>query len=367
MVHQIAIISSCYILLHSHIRLRGLLTASPTHTGITCSGLVSPIASDSSTLLSTRRTKNRKTWSSTVSTALCNDDSGDEGDDDDEEEEDEEDTDDELASSGEVNEFHTISYMNMSPNVLSKPYVHLPSMLSTDLTGEANTHSSSSVIIEQSSCKVVSSCKLQQPILNVSLSNSSIDTIVDENEATPRVLADDCQHSDYSFSQDHLLPDTASASCHRSPRRRKAGEISPVDTCDTCDLVSETNDIHKCKKRKIEDANELLLQHQHSSVDQTGEKPPVVVTYGDNVGTNASDVVRVHEQLSNHSVIDLTQDDNECEEEEEEEEEEERESMSLTKSMSGSPPFLASPSFFPPTPGKEESQSILMRQSIGFM
>ena len=232
-------------------------------------------------------------------------------------------TDDELVSSGEVTEpTHSPSFTSCKPDS-----VNLPSMFSYK---EAHRKSRSPSLPPVKTSPI--SLELHQPVLDLSFSDASISSVPEDKMVSSE---NDCLQNELLSSLE------TDDDCHRSRRRRSISKLSP-DHCDTAREI-----FHEHKRMKLEEPSTAVLDE--TLTEQSLDLKP---------SPTDSDLEKKSPFHADSSpeIIDLTQDEDSCEVSDVT-----VEHLTPAKSTSGSPVL-----FLPLTPGKEDSQSILLRQSIAF-
>lgn len=302
---------------------------------------------------------------------------GDDSSDDDNEEE----TDDEFVSSGEVAEHYPPIHISISLKTsstscepASKLTVNLPSMLNTDWKMELHTPTSPGP--EKSPAFSRTAEELQQPVLDLSFSDSSssIHTVADEREKGVDGSIYDHLGKGRSFSESFSQLESVSDSKRviGCQTKRAISDLSPDDTDHLVETTRETG-TYQPKRRKTRDVDaspmldETLTEQKcddmacgHVSDLRLDLSPPV--TCIDLTTTSPSD--QSNESGPSFHFLDLTQEEVTHEEEGDGQV---RNEQTPTPVKGGSASPQGSPSFLPPTPGREASKSILMRKSIAFM
>ena len=268
------------------------------------------------------------------------------------EEKEEYESDNELISSGEVTEHIIPSFSSSEP--ATKLHVNLPSMLSANCSSE----------LFQSAAPPqpfpTTTLVLQQPLFDLSFSesSSSIDTVCVEPEKALDRSSGICLEkvnnlSDGSSQQDSL---SKGVGAKQLQQRRTISELSPDDS------VSKTSDQmgYLPKRRKTRGAR----------------ASPEIVTKELQAATSSSHVCDMLPHLSSPvPCIDLTasSSDGSVEsgqhsllQEEVDDYDEEQDVAVPTPATSSTGSSIGSPSFLPPTPGKEDAKSILTRKTIAF-
>ena len=269
-------------------------------------------------------------------------------------------SDNELVSSGEVTEpsLHIhVAPSSSSSEPATKLHINLPSMLGANCSWD---HFQSTAP-PQPFPKTTS--ELQQTLFDLSFSesSSSVDTVCVEQEKPLDKSSGICLGKVNSFSDSFSQQDFLSecVSVKQLQQKRTISELSP--------------DVSVGKSAKTNDKMGYLPKRRKT---RAARASPETVTKDLQVATSSSHVYDIPPHLSSPApCIDLTASPSDGSvksgqlsllQEEVDDYDEDRDVAVPTPATSSTGSPIGSPSFLPPTPGKEDAKSILKRKTIAF-